>query len=287
VTSSIHSCRLRRPSSLRALRFGDCAVTYIPDGVVQMHPRTWFTDSSDEDWSNRRKYLDDEGFLVGSIGGLLVQREGRALLVDAGYGPHRVPAELSHPALGRLEGGTLLEGLGRIGVAPEDIEVLALTHFHDDHVGWAPALAGNVLVSKNATVVATPEEWDSPGNARMAAIPADRRVRAVNGQEIFPGVTVRLTPGHTTGHSAYVISAGERRLIAFGDAIHTPAQISAPQWRSVFDYDHDMAVRSRKSLIADLAEPGSLGYGVHFADAVFGRVRGEGGDKVWEPVDEL
>lgn len=282
MRSSLNPDRLRRTSPLRSFRFGEYQVTHIPDGLVQMNPRIWFAESSDDDWSSRADHLDRDGFLVGSIGSLLVQHDGRALLIDAGYGPHQVPAERSHPALGRLAGGDLLDGLRQAGLDPGDVDVLALTHLHDDHIGWAFANTPTGPVFGNATVVASAAEWASSGHVPVPG----RQVRAVDGQEIFPGVTVWLTPGHTAGHSAYVISAGERRLIAFGDVMHTPVQIGRPEWRSVFDLDHDAAVRSRLAVIAALAEPGSVGYGVHFADALFGRVL-DGGAPRWAPADDL
>ena len=269
---------------MRSFSFGDHKVTHVPDGLVQMHPRTWFAESSDADWENRADHLDDGGYLVGSIGSLLVEHDGRTLLIDAGYGPHKVPAELSHPALGALQGGDLMDGLTQLGKDPADVDVLALTHFHDDHIGWAYREG---LVFTNAAFVASAVEWASPSRIPVAALGPEKLVRAADGQEIFPGVTAWLCPGHTAGHTAYVISSGGRRLIAFGDAMHTPVQISRPEWRSVFDYDHNAAVRTRQAIIDELAKPGTFGYGVHFADALFGRVVEDGGTRVWEPVDDL
>ncbi|MEV6343775.1 MBL fold metallo-hydrolase [Actinoplanes sp. NPDC051851] len=251
-----------------------------------MNPRIWFPESSDDDWSAHADHLDDEGFLVGSIGGLLVEHQGRTLLIDAGYGAHQVSAEQSHPALGRLIGGDLLNGFRRIGRSLADVDVLALTHFHDDHVGWALPRPGQAPAFREATVVASAVEWTAPSPLRASRDPSQRLVRAGDGEEIFPGVTVWRTPGHTAGHTAYVLSSAGRRLIAFGDTMHTPVQIGHPQWRSVFDADHAAAVRSRQALIAALAEPDTVGFGVHFADVVFGRVITGAQGPSWEPVDD-
>ena len=60
------------------------------------------------------------------------------------------------------------------------------------------------------------------------------RVRTVaEGEEIFPGTHVRFTPGHSAGHAAYVINAGGQRVIAFGDAFHSPLQITHPPWENL------------------------------------------------------
>ena len=62
-----------------------------------------------------------------------------------------------------------------------------------------------------------------------------------DGNEIFPGVRVQLTGGHTIGHAAYVVEAGGRRLIAFGDALHSPIQIAHPEWWAAPDHDRTLS----------------------------------------------
>lgn len=107
----------------------------------------------------------------------------------------------------------------------------------------------------------------------------------VEGEQIFPGVRVLFSPGHTAGHAAYVITAGEQRLIAFGDALHSAIQIGHPDWAAASDHDRDQAVSVRRRLVAELAEPGTIGFGVHFADVAFGRVDVEGDRPAWRPVE--
>src|SRR5215470_9771660 len=75
------------------------------------------------------------GFLLASVGGLLVERDGRALLIDAGAGPLTMGPPLN--TYGVMTGGALLDNLAALGRGPADIEAIALTHLHADHVGWA------------------------------------------------------------------------------------------------------------------------------------------------------
>jgi glyoxylase-like metal-dependent hydrolase (beta-lactamase superfamily II) len=92
--------------------------------------------------------------------------------------------------------------------------------------------------------------------------------------------------GHTPGHTEYVISSGGQRLIAFGDALHSPIQVGHPEWSAVVDHDPARAAEQRHRLVAELAEPDTIGFGIHFADVGFGRVRRDGTGSSWEPVDE-
>ncbi|WP_453845719.1 MBL fold metallo-hydrolase [Streptomyces xanthophaeus] len=112
------------------------------------------------------------------------------------------------------------------------------------------------------------------------------RVRTVtDGEVVFPGVRVRFTPGHTVGHAEYVITGGGRRLIAFGDAVHSLLQIDHPHWSAAFDHDPARTAGHRRRLVAELAEPGTIGFGVYFADVVFGHVRHGGDGPAWRPLD--
>lgn len=93
-----------------------------------------------------------------------------------------------------------------------------------------------------------------------------------------PPVTHRGTPS-TSSHS------GGQRLIAFGDALHTPLQVEHPEWSCVYDHDPVRAADHRRRLVAELAEPGTIGFGVHFADVVFGRVERRDKGLTWQPLD--
>jgi glyoxylase-like metal-dependent hydrolase (beta-lactamase superfamily II) len=281
--------RLRRPAGIRSLQLGDTRVSFVPDGAVQGKPLSWLPDTTEETWADHPEYLDSSGHLVASIGALLVERGDRALLIDAGFGAQAVPAEPGSPN-GAIWGGALLDGLAELRRGPEDIEAVAFTHLHIDHIGWAWHPAQPVF--SNAEYLVAEPEWGRPdlleaaGTTREIISELEPRVRTVtDGQEIFPGVRVRITAGHTHGHAEYVIAAGGQRLIAFGDAMHAPIQVDHPEWSCVYDHDRAGAARHRRDLVAELEEPGTIGFGVHFADVVFGRVRRDGDGPAWRPVD--
>ncbi|MEY7974696.1 MBL fold metallo-hydrolase, partial [Saccharomonospora xinjiangensis] len=276
--------RLRRPASMRSLRLGDTTVTYVPDGAVRLTPR-FFPDIPQHVWDEVPEYLDESGNLVASIGGLLVERGDRALLIDAGFGPQSFPADDRNPH-GAIHGGALLDNLAVLGRTPGEIEAVAITHLHIDHLGWAwhPAPGSTRPAFTGADYLVAEPEWthrhlvEEHGTSREMLGILETRVRTVSdGEEIFPDVRVRITPGHTAGHTAYLISGGGQRLIAFGDALHTPIQIGHPEWSAFSDHDPALATGFRRRLVAELSEPGTIGFGIHFADVVFGQVLPGGG----------
>ncbi|QES47337.1 MBL fold metallo-hydrolase [Streptomyces venezuelae] len=283
--------RLNRPAGVRSIRLGETKVSYVPDGDVRLRPLQLLPDSTDEVWAAHPEYLDANGHLVGSVGALLVEHGDRALLIDAGFGPQTL--EVPDGPLATIHGGALPKGLAGLGRAPEDIEAVAFTHLHSDHLGWAchPAPGGDRPLLAHADYLISEQEWggrdllEAQGMAEQVAALAPRVRTVTDGQEVFPGVQVRITPGHTVGHAEYVITGGGRRLIAFGDALHSPIQIDRPEWSSGFDHDLAATAEHRRRLVAELAEPGTIGFGVHLADVVFGHVRRDGDGPAWQPVD--
>lgn len=286
--------RLRRPSGIRSLRLGDTRVTYVPDGAVQLSPHDWLPDTTEATWAAHPEYLDESGSLAAGIGGLLVEHGDRALLIDSGVGPVSLPAEPGN-AHRAIHGGALLDNLTRLGRPPQEIEAVAFTHLHVDHIGWAshPAPGSDRPAFTRADYLVAEPEWsrrevlEAHGTSATALDAMAPSVRTVaDGQEIFPGVRVRFTPGHTVGHAAYVITSGGVRLIAFGDALHSPVQTDHPEWSAAPDHDAAQSADFRRELVAELQEPDTIGFGVHFADVVFGRVRPGGDGPSWQPVDD-
>ncbi|MBR7672313.1 MBL fold metallo-hydrolase [Streptomyces daliensis] len=258
-----------RPSGVTA---GAHRLTYLPDGYVQLYPRAWYPASPDAFWADKGSHLDADGCLVGSVGALLVEYGDEAMLIDTGFGPARIPADRTIPPLGRIEGGALPASLAAVGHTFASVSCVAFTHLHDDHVGWAtdPGLG-------HARFVASAEEW----RAEPRAV-AGRAVAASDGEEIFPGVRVLATPGHTPGHLSYVIGEteassapggpGSARAVVVGDVLHSPLQLADLSWNAFSDVHPAQAVRSRERIVAELSRPGTIGYAGHFAGAVFGRL---------------
>ncbi|MGW6703738.1 MBL fold metallo-hydrolase [Streptomyces sp. NPDC054956] len=274
-------------TALPSLRLGEHRLTYLPDGHVQLDPRAWFPEAPAAYWEDKGSHLDDEGFLTGSIGALLVEHGDRALLIDTGFGPARIPADRTIPPLGRIEGGLLPDSLAAVGRGFASIDAVAFTHLHDDHVGWAFAEApgGPGLLLENADFIASEGEWRGrPVPETAARALRGRIVTAADGDEVFPGVRVLATPGHTPGHTSYEIASGGSRLIVFGDVLHSPLQVAHPEWRVASDTDPAGAVRSRRRVLEELGRPGTYGFGGHFAGAVFGELVADGAGPRWRTL---
>ncbi|MCE7010321.1 MBL fold metallo-hydrolase [Kibdelosporangium philippinense] len=273
--------QLNAQSAIRSIEFDDVRVTYVVDGAIEIRPEAFFPALPAEFWRDTPDALTDGGFVAMSAGGLLVERAGHRLLIDAGYGPVQATTPIA-----TIKCGALPETLAQLGVKPDDIDVFAMTHLHIDHTGWAFVDGEPTFPSAAYRVAQTEIDDDvrSVGTPEPEVLRAFRKTATTftDGDEIAPGVSAIVTPGHTAGHTTYRIttSAG-RKILAFGDAFHIPAQISHYDWQSAADARDVLQARAR--LLGELEQPDTIGFGTHFGDQVFGRVLREK-SLVWQPI---
>jgi glyoxylase-like metal-dependent hydrolase (beta-lactamase superfamily II) len=272
---------------VRSMTIGDIQVTYLPDGETRLAPTAFFPASTDEGWKLHPEWLDDEGRLLCSIGGFLVQSGDRKVLVDTGFGPRHV----EFPGFGPFDGGQLLDSLAEAVVQPDEIDVVVYTHLHLDHVNASVRQDGGAwsLAFPNARFLIREAEWNQwAGKNDPAGIYEETEAAIRDRIDLFdsdrtvaPGVSVMSTPGHTAGHNSIVISSGTERAIILGDVVHCPVQLEEQEWGCVFDVDPALARSTREKLLDELEGSGTLVAGGHFSDFNFGRVmRGEG-QRLW------
>ena len=282
------------PSAVRSVRLGDVVAAYVVDGVIMIRPRAFFPDIPADEWAAWPEVFSASGEMPMSAGGLMIERGGQRLLIDAGVGPL-----VSDFVYGSIDCGSLLDVLATLGRRPEDIDVVAFTHLHFDHAGWAFRTDVDDRVAKtfpNARYVLSAPEWapyandpdhgDASTPRHIIRSLASTHTLIADGEEIFPGVRAVVTAGHTPGHISYVItSASGERLIAFGDAFHSPAQLAHPEWLSAADLNASAVMTARRQLLDELLQPNTFGFGVHFGDGAFGRVtNNDAAAPTWDPV---
>lgn len=274
----------------RSITVGEVTATYVPDGTVQIAPRTLLPDSPPTFWAQNPHLLDPDGYLLIGAGGLLLQGPDWSLLIDTGLGPLDTTPPLD--GLGTVTGGDLLTSLTRLDVAPADLSAVAITHLHADHVGW---WVNGTDASRQGPFADLPvyigaEGWEhgksatDPALAPVIAALEPNVCPVADGAAVAPGVSVLRTPGHTAEHTSYVVESGGETLIAFGDAFHCVAQFAHPQWVDAMDHDARTARTTRTLLLDRLVAPDTYGFGVHFADVTFGRVIRGGDGYEWQPA---
>src|SRR5262245_38992905 len=189
---------------------------------------------------------------------LLVDLDGRLALFDNGMGTSQ---------LFGAQAGRLLTSLAEAGVRPDEIDAMVLSHAHPDHC-WGTMRDDGTPTFPNATTYMSEEElrfWKQCTDPEMEAViggvakhlePVRDRIRFFrDGEEFLAGVRAIAAPGHTPGHTIFVISSGEERLCVLCDVtFHDPLSYSFPEAASAYDYDQALGARTRCETLARLAD---------------------------------
>ena len=216
---------------------------------------------------------------------LALYRDGtNTVLFDAGSGHDFMPSA-----------GKILDSLDAIGVAPDDITHVIMTHAHPDHV-WGLLDDFDDPMFYNAVHMMGQREWDywwnpetvdTIGEARTTfAVGAKRRMEALedaftlftDGQEVVPGVLAIETPGHTPGHMSFEVRQGNDAVMVLGDAIgnHHVAFLR-PDLHSPSDQDPTQGAATRVGLFDRITNERLLVAGFHLPQGGIGRIE-NGGD---------
>jgi N-acyl homoserine lactone hydrolase len=175
------------------------------------------------------------GRVIGISGFLIRTDAGEHVLVDTGFPPaYAVDAQAASAAdnLGdfgevlALTAENLPQGqLALLGLGPQDIDLLILTHSHIDHVGGLAGLPGvPVLMAAAERALPRPLYW---GAAQPIGWPEADYHLLTDDAALAPGFQVLLVPGHAPGQLALLLDLPQTgRLLITSDAISRPAELA-------------------------------------------------------------
>jgi glyoxylase-like metal-dependent hydrolase (beta-lactamase superfamily II) len=263
-----------------SFQVGAIQVQVIQDGAIRTEPARLLGGRPEEEW---RSFATPEadGKIVISVQCLLVRVGERLALLDTGLGLAAHSPETDGVDHGRR--GRLMPELARLGVAPEQVDVVVLSHGHGDHLG------GNVVAGRpvfprarylldaadfrHFTAAEMLAEWPFFGEQLLPLREQDR-LDMTEGEEreILPGVRLLPTPGHTPGHVCVGFTSGGEHGLYVGDLVHHPAQVSHPEWSPTFDWMPTLSAEMRQRVLDRARVEGSLVLTAHFPFPGVGRL---------------
>lgn len=276
LTAQAHAQPASQAPGYYRATLGDFKVTVLSDGVAPRDVTAILSDAATARAELRANHLHDT--LALSINVYLIDTGKHRILVDTGAGE-----------LFGATSGHLLANLAAAGYEPGQIDAVLLTHIHGDHSGGLST--GGKRLFPNAQVYVDRREvkhWiDQPAPKATVGPYVDAgRIRYLpdNG-EVLPGVTARPVPGHTPGHSAYLVESKGHRMLFWGDTVHVAeVQLAHPEITIEYDEHQPQAAAARAKLFEEVAAKGIVVASPHFSFPGLGYLRKDGKRFRWVPV---
>lgn len=276
-----------------SLNIGEFEITTVQDHVgADRNPTEIYSQVPASAWDPYRDFaLDPDGFYRSQWRGHLIRSSGggSSVLMDTGMGPG------PHEHTGKP--GELIDSLGALGVSPEEIDIVVITHTHGDHIGWNVSYDGTTpkATFPNARYLIARADWDHYSKSENSNEAFEHSVRPLEAlgslelvegvHEILPGVSTLPTNGHTPGHQCVLVESGGETGVVTGDLFHNVAQISEQDWCPVFDWDTTISTRSRRELLGRAEKENWTVFSGHLGiDKSIGKVVREGGTTSWQAL---
>lgn len=287
------------PSSFLAaynFRIGALQATVISDGFLEdTAPQPlWAPEAKPREFREalRSAFLPEDRVRL-DVNVLALHTGEGVVLIDSGSG------HLFGPTVGRFA-----RNLAAAGIKREDVKGIVVSHAHSDHIGGVFDASGAPLFP-NAAIYTTATEYDfwmKNPDLSKARVPAELRAKitgdaqtfyrnakdrlqmAKPGQTLFGAIELVAAPGHTPGHTAFLIGSGAERLLHIVDTAHHSVLLLAhPNWSVGFDADSSRAIVTRRRIFAEAAQGRTRVMGYHFPFPGIGHIRPQKRGYEWVP----
>ncbi len=233
---------------------GSFEITIASDGIYHLDGGAFFGVVPKVMWEKKLP-ADAKNRVSSGLNSLVVRTGSQTILIETGVGnklTDKMKSIYGQPA-------QLLDNLGAAGVSPGEVDIVINTHLHFDHCGWNTTYRdGNAVATfPKAKYYVQEGEWQraqKPAERDVISYISDNynplvqsgQMQLLHGdQEIVPGISVQVFPGHTRNMQAVIISSGGQRACYISDLIPTTAHLPIT-WGMGFDLYPLDVIESRK-----------------------------------------
>jgi glyoxylase-like metal-dependent hydrolase (beta-lactamase superfamily II) len=270
---------------------GDIEVTVVTDGIRSFPlPDTFVVNAKKEEvnLALEAAYMPRDVVTI-YYTPIVVNTGSKLVVIDTGNGP----AAAAQPG---STSGHFLANLAAAGISADAVDTVIISHYHQDHVDglvgsdgkpafpnaevWVPTVEHKFWMDDGEMSRAAPGRMEGlfKNNRRIFGGEIQKRLSQYEwGKEILPGITTVATPGHTPGHTSYVIASGTSKVYAQSDVTNNPALfVRNPGWHAFFDQDGNEAEATRRKVYDMLVAEKMLVQGFHYPFPSLGHVEREG-----------
>lgn len=231
---------------METLTFGKWKLTWLNGGVTHLDGGAMFGVVPKALWS--RKYpVNEQNQIELRTDPILLQTSDKNILIDAGIGNGKL-SDKQKRNFGVLEESAIEKNLETLGLTPEDINMVLMTHLHFDHVcglnRWDGEKEDYVSVFPNASIHVSSIEWEEMKNPNIRSRNTywEMNWKGIEGQirpfekevTLEQGIKMVHTGGHSDGHSIIELIQGDEILLHMADLMPTHAH-SPSLWVLAYD----------------------------------------------------
>jgi glyoxylase-like metal-dependent hydrolase (beta-lactamase superfamily II) len=254
----------RQNASFYRYNVGTHQVTVVCDGVSTVNlPDTYVANATKDQVG---KILAESQLpadkVTHTFSPIVVNTGSKLVVIDTGLGPDQF-------AQSKGRTGQFHANLAAANLDRNAVDTVVISHFHGDHINGLLA-AENKAAFPNAEIMVPATEWKfwmddgemSKGmgnpilennfkNIRRVFDALGRKVTQYEaGKEVAPGITSVASPGHTPGHTSYVVASGSDKVLVQVDITAGAAFlfVKIPEWQFGSDVDKPLAVQTRRKL---------------------------------------
>lgn len=204
----------------------------------------------------RDLYLSESDYEM-PITTLLIKKGNQYILVDTGEGYHDP-----------INAGWLQNSILEIGISPEDITDILITHAHRDHIGGILSKEGTKIYPNAKYYISEPEYnfWTSVDKdfSKSKMLPSSYPTGKIQteiitaikldleifkpGETLFSCIRTEAAPGHTPGHIIFHIFSGDQTITHLVDIVHSPLLVTHPDWGTQWDVNFEEGIATRKRI---------------------------------------
>jgi glyoxylase-like metal-dependent hydrolase (beta-lactamase superfamily II) len=200
-----------------------------------------------------------------------IRTGGKVILFDTGFGTNG-PATV----------GKLADNMKAAGLDPAAVSTVVISHFHPDHISGLWVKETSAPVFPNAEILMPEVEYKWATDPALvekvpeANRPFIKRIQSTfptwknikqyaDGADVAPGVKAIATPGHTIGHTSFLVASGGQQLFIQGDVSGIyQLFVKNPGYYSGFDADGPKAEATRRAFYDRVIAEKAMVAGYHF-----------------------